>query len=338
LLKLVINPHDQKLTGAQMAYKQLTPEKRYGLKAYMQAGFSIPQIAKELMVHKTTLYREIKRNTGGRGYRPKQANMKALERRHYSRKRNCLTTDLIARIVYLLRLDLSPEQVSGYLKEHHHINISHETIYQYILADKTKGGDLYKHLRHSSKKRKKRYGSYDKRGQIPDRVSIDNRPEIVDLKIRIGDWETDTIIGKNHKGALVTAVERKSKFTCIRYVPNKKADLVAKALIDMLSPFQDQVHTITTDNGKEFAQHKEISKALRTDIYFAHPYHSWERGLNENTNGLIRQYFPKNYSFENITNDDVIFVQNRLNMRPRKSLNFKTPLEEFLKIKVALGT
>jgi IS30 family transposase len=158
------------------------------------------------------------------------------------------------------------------------------------------------------------------------------------LKKRIGDWETDTIIGKNHKGALVTAVERKSKFTCIRYVSHKRADLVANALIDMLSPFQDKVHTITTDNGKEFAKHQEISKALKTDVYFAHPYHSWERGLNENTNGLIRQYFPKNYSFDNITTENVIFVQNRLNMRPRKSLNYKTPLEEFLNIKVALGT
>ena len=321
-----------------MAYKQLTPEERYGLKAYMQAGFSISQIAKELMVHKTTLYREIKRNTGRRGYRPKQANMKALERRHYSKKKSRLTTDLIARIVYLLRLDLSPEQISGYLKNNHNINISHETIYQYVLTNKAKGGDLYKHLRHSSKRRKKRYGSNSKRGQIPGRVSIDDRPEIVDLKARIGDWETDTVIGKNHKGALVTAVERKSKFTCIRYVPNKRADLVAKALIDMLSPFQDKVHTITNDNGKEFAQHLEISKALKANVYFAHPYHSWERGLNENTNGLIRQYFPKNYSFDNITKDDVIFVQNRLNMRPRKSLNYKTPLEEFLNIKVALGT
>ena len=321
-----------------MAYRQLTPEKRYGLKAYMQAGFSIPEIAKELMVHKTTLYREVRRNTGRRGYRPKQANMKALERRYCSQKTSRLTTDLIARVVYLLRLDLSPEQISGYLKKNHNIGISHETIYQYVLSDKANGGNLYKHLRHASKKRKKRYASNDKRGQIPGRVSIDSRPEIVDLKERIGDWETDTIIGKNHKGALVTAVERKSKFTCIRYVPHKKADLVAKALIDMLSPFQDKVHTLTNDNGKEFAQHMKISKTLNASVYFAHPYHSWERGLNENTNGLIRQYFPKNYSFDNITIVDVIFVQNRLNMRPRKSLNFKTPLEEFLNIKVALGT
>ena len=245
-----------------MVYKQLTPEKRYELKAYMQAGFSIAQIAKELMVHKTTLYREIKRNTGRRGYRPKQANMKALHRRHCSRKQSRLTTELITRIVYLIRLDLSPEQVSGYLKENHNIPISHETIYQYILDDKAKGGDLYKHLRHSSKKRKKRYGSNEKRGQIPGRVSIDSRPEIVDLKIRIGDWETDTIIGKKHKGALVTAVERKSTFTCIRYVTNKRADLVANALIDMLSPFQDKVHTITTDNGKEFTSVKILEEQI----------------------------------------------------------------------------
>jgi len=321
-----------------MAYKQLTQEKRYGLKAYMQAGFSIPQISKELMVHKTTLYREVARNTGRRGYRPKQANTRALERRYCSRKTSRLTTDVIARIVYLLRLDLSPEQISGYLKKEHHIHISHETIYQYVLTDKSNGGNLYKHLRHSSKKRRKRYGSHDKRGQIPNRVIIDKRPKIVDSKERTGDWEADTVIGKNHKGALVTVVERKTKFTCIRYVPNKSADLVAKALIDMLRPYREQVLTITKDNGKEFAYHEKVSRALNAQIYFAHPYHSWERGLNENTNGLIRQYFPKNYSFINITNDDVLKVQNRLNMRPRKSLNFKTPLEEFLNIKVALGT
>ena len=321
-----------------MAYKQLTPEKRYGLKAYMQAGFSIPQISKELMVHKTTLYREVRRNTGRRGYRPKQANMKALERRHCSQKASRLTNDLIVRIVYLLRLDLSPEQISGYLKKNHNINISHETIYQYVLSDKANGGDLYKHLRHSSKKRRKRYGSNDKRGQIPNRVSIDERPEIVDSKERIGDWETDTVIGKKHKGALVTAVERKTRFTCIRFVPNKQADVVAKALVDILRPYKKNVLTITNDNGKEFSHHEKIAKALKANVYFAHPYHSWERGLNENTNGLIRQYFPKNYLFKNITEKDVIHVQNRLNMRPRKSLNFKTPNEEFLNMKVALET
>jgi IS30 family transposase len=338
LLKLVINPNSQKLTGAQMAYKQLTLEQRYGLKAFMQAGFSIPGIAKELLVHKTTLYREIKRNTGKRGYRPKQANMKALERQYGSNKKKHLTDDLIVRIVYLLRLDLSPEQVSGYLKRNHDIKISHETIYQYVLTDKANGGDLYKHLRHASKKRKKRYGSNDRRGQIPDRISIDERPEIVDLKERIGDWEIDTIIGKNRRGALVTAVERKTKFTCIRSVPKKSADIVANALIDMLSPFKDKVHTLTKDNGKEFSQHHKVAQALKTNVYFAHPYRSWERGLNENTNGLIRQYFPKNYLFDKITTEDVMFVQNRLNLRPRKSLNYKTPMEEFLNIKVALGT
>jgi len=321
-----------------MAYKQLTLYQRYRLKAYMQAGFSIPQISKELKVQKTTLYREIKRNTGGRGYRPKQADMKTQERRRNSRKHKRLTTDVRVRIIYLLRLDLSPEQISGYLKKEHDIHISHETIYQFVLTDKATGGDLYKHLRHASKKRRKRYGSNDKRGQIPNRVSIDERPEIVNLKERIGDWETDTVIGKNHKGALVTAVERKTKFTCIRYVPNKQADVVAKTLVDMLRPYKKNVLTITTDNGKEFSHHEKISQALTANIYFAHPYHSWERGLNENTNGLIRQYFPKNYLFKNITEKDVIHVQNRLNMRPRKSLNFKTPNEEFLKIKVALGT
>jgi IS30 family transposase len=161
---------------------------------------------------------------------------------------------------------------------------------------------------------------------------------VVESKERIGDWEVDTIIGKNHKGALVTAVERKTMYTCIDHVPNKKADLVTKALIDMLSPFQDKVLTITVDNGKEFALHKQIAKELKTNVYFAHPYHSWERGLNENTNGLIRQYFPKKSSFVGISKTDTKFVEERLNLRPRKSLEFKTPLECFIDIKVALGT
>ena len=169
-------------------------------------------------------------------------------------------------------------------------------------------------------------------------MSIDERPEIVNTNERIGDWEVDTMIGKNHKGVLVTAVDRKAKFTCIGHAPNKTAELVSNVLIDMLTPYQDKVLTITIDNGKEFSMHKDIANTLKADVYFAHPYRSWERGLNENTNGLIRQYFPKKSSFETIKERDIKFVEQRLNMRPRKSLGFNTPLESFLNIKVALGT
>jgi len=221
--------------------------------------------------------------------------------------------------------DLSPEQVSGRLKEQHGILLSHERIYQHIWADRRNGGDLYTHLRQAHKKRRKKYGAKDKRGQICNRVSIDQRPDMVDEKSRIGDWEIDTVIGQNHKGALVTIVERKSKFTLIKRVETKHAEGVTAATITLLEPYSDKVFTITADNGKEFAGHETMSKELNAQVYFAHPYSSWERGLNENTNGLIRQYFPKGSSFETITDEQVDAVMHRLNHRPRKGLNYQTP-------------
>jgi len=232
----------------------------------------------------------------------------------------------------LIRFDCSPEQVSGLLKRNDDLHISHETIYKHLLTDIAKGGDLYKHLRFLHKKRKKRYGSQDRRGQIHERVSIDKRPAIVDAKRRIGDWEIDTIIGARHKSALLTIVERKSKLTLIKKLTHKRADLVADAIFDLLAPYKRKVFTITSDNGKEFAYHKKISNRLKAAVYFAHPYHSWERGLNENTNGLIRQYFPKSMSFETITDNHVQMVMNRLNNRPRKTLGFKTPFQVFFQI------
>lgn len=312
-----------------MFYKQLTLVERYKIKALLQAGSSKNQIADILGVHRSTIYRELKRNKSEVSYNPESAQNRTDDRRRNARKAVRFTVDLKERIESRLRLDMSPEQVSGRLKREEGIRISHETIYKHVWADKAVGGTLYKHLRWSGKKKRKRYGKKDHRGQIPDRVSIDKRPEIVDTKERWGDWEVDTMIGKNHKGVLVTAVERKAKYTCIGHAPNKTAELVSKALIDMLTPIQDQVLTITVDNGKEFSMHKVIAKALEADLYFAHPYRSWERGLNENTNGLIRQYFPKKTSFENIKEQDIQFVEKRLNQRPRKSLEYKTPKECF---------
>jgi IS30 family transposase len=200
------------------------------------------------------------------------------------------------------------------------------------------GGQLYKHLRLGRKKRRKRIKSTDHRGQIPNRVSIDERPALVDNKERVGDWEIDTIIGKNHKGAIVTAVERKTKFSCMRCVPKKEAALVTRALIAMLKPYKNLVHTLTGDNGKEFSEHEKIAQALQAKFYFAHPYSSWERGLNENTNGLIRQYFPKKICLTHVSDEVVSVVQQKLNERPRKSLHFETPKHLFLNSLVALGT
>jgi len=321
-----------------MSYKQLTLRERYEIKALLQAGTSKDRIAEIIGFHRSSIYRETGRNGGKDFYDPVGAQKISDARRSSARKSIRFTDDVKERVECLLRYDFSPEQISGYLSCAEGISISHETIYQHVLADKSSGGDLHTHLRWSGKKRRKRYGKKDRRGQIPDRVSIDERPAIVDTKERYGDWEVDTMIGKNHKGVLVTAVERKAKYSCIGHAPNRTSGLVTKALIDMLCPYQDKVLTITIDNGKEFSMHKQIAKALKADVYFAHPYHSWERGLNENTNGLIRQYFPKKTSFENLKEQYIKFVEHRLNNRPRKTLDFKTPAQCFLESHVALGT
>ena len=207
--------------------------------------------------------------------------------------------------------------------------VSHETIYRYIYYNKSRGGRLYKYLRHKNKKYHNRRNSYQRRGIIIDRGSIDKRPKIVEKKNRIGDFEIDTVIGRHHIGALVTVVDRKSKFTLIKKVESKQAKEVTKALIGMLLPLKPITRTITSDNGKEFAYHKQVSDALDANFYFTHPYSSWERGLNEHTNGLIRQYLPKKSEFTNVSKEEIITIQDKLNHRPRKVLNYKTPYEVF---------
>lgn len=321
-----------------MSYSQLTSEQRTEIKAYLKIGLDQTQIADLVGVHKSTISRELKRNTGQRGYRPKQAQEKTETRRKTSVKHIRFTDKVKQRVVFYVEQDWSPEQISNYLSINEAINISHETIYKFIWTDKQNGGTLYKHLRWCNKKRQKRYGKNDRRGQIKDRVSIDQRPAVVDKKQRVGDWEIDTIIGANHQGALVSAVERKSNFSCIRFVQKKEAGLVAKAIFDMLEPYKSHVLTITVDNGKEFAMHNTIAKLLEADVYFAHPYSSWERGLNEQVNGLIRQYFPKKSNFKNISKSDTKFAENRLNNRPRKKLKFQKPIDIFSNSLVALGT
>lgn len=269
----------------------------------------------------------------------------AMERRGRGRKR--IDGDTWAVVERLIREDWSPEQVSNRLRLDHDICISHDWIYQHILADKHAGGDLHRHLR-CQKAHRKRYGRHDRRGRLPERPSIEERPEVVDRRERIGDWEMDTILGKGRRQPLVTLAERKSRLT--RIYPkgagtfskpgHKTAQLVADGVIALLRAWKDRVHTITSDNGKEFAQFQRIGQALKTVVYFAHPYASWERGTNENTNGLIRQYFPKGMGLSKVTQEEVAAVERRLNNRPRKCLGFKTPNEVFFGTcsPVALGT
>lgn len=309
-----------------MSYTQLTHEERYQIKALLDMECTQTEIADQLGVHKSTISREVRRNRGQRGYRPKQAHEKALERREH-KAQTSICPETWKRVEEKLQMDWSPEQISGWLKKKQLPSVSPEWIYQYIYADKQASGTLYKHLR-CQKKRRKRYGKYERRGTIPARKSIEERPEVVDLRERLGDWESDTIIGKGHQGAVVTLTERNSRFTLIRKVAQKSAELVAQAMIDLLSWVQ-HLETITSDNGKEFAAHQKISKKLLIDFYFSHPYASWERGTNENTNGLIRQYLPKMRDLTTVTAQEEIMIMDRLNLRPRKCLDFSTPFEVF---------
>jgi IS30 family transposase len=307
-------------------YTQLTREQRYQIYVLLKAGHNQTEIARFIKVHKSTICRELRRNRGGKGYRPKQAHQFAWNRRKKARYRIQASTWIL--IEAAIRQEWSPEQVSDWLNENHDLRISHEWIYQYILMDKHAGGDLHRHLR-CQKKRRKRYGSYDRRGILKNRVSIEERPAIVDTRQRLGDWEVDTIIGKGHRHAIVSLVERKSRLALLRKVESKTAQAVADAVIELMKSLPVRTHTITADNGKEFADHERIAKVLNTDLYFAHPYSSWERGTNENTNGLIRQYFPKKRSFVTITQQEIEFVMDRLNNRPRKCLGFRSPNQVF---------
>jgi IS30 family transposase len=307
-------------------YTQLTQEQRYQISALLKMDHTQIEIAKVIGVHKSTVSRELRRNRGLRGYRPKQAHRLALSRRDKSRLRIGTSTWIL--IEAAIRLEWSPEQISDWLKDNHDLQISPEWIYQHILVDKQAGGDLHRHLR-CQKKRRKRYGSYDRRGILKNRVSIDERPAIVDTRQRLGDWEVDTLIGKGHRHAIVSLVERKSRLALLRKVESKTSQAVADAVIELMKSLPVRTHTITADNGKEFADHERIARDLRTNVYFAHPYSSWERGTNENMNGLIRQYFPKKRSFVTITQQEIEFVMDRLNNRPRKCLEFKTPNEVF---------
>ena len=313
-----------------MHYTQLTNYERYQIYSLKKTGMTQKAIAIELNRHPSTIGRELNRNLGKRGYRPKQANQYCLDRRRNARKAIKLTSQVKDWIIRLTKQDLSPEQVCDYLRKHKKVSLHHETIYQCIYADKAKGGTLYRHLRIAKKSYRKRYGSYNNRGKIKNRISIEQRPVVVDNRSRIGDWEGDLIIGKSHKGALLTMVERKTLYTLIVKLSGKHAHLLADSALRHLGLFKKYIHTITLDNGLEFSEHERIASGLEADIYFAHPYSSWERGINENTNGLIRQYFPKNTDLTTVTQKQIDFVMERLNNRPRKSRGSKAPNELFL--------
>lgn len=303
-------------------YTQLTQVERYQIQALAKLKYNISLIASELGRHKATISRELRRNGESAGYCADRAHQRALARcRSRSRRRIGRLTQALVR--HKLKLDWSPEQISLWLVVFKPQRVSHTWIYQYVGADKQRGGKLWRHLR-CQKQRRKRYGSQDRRGQIKNKVSIDDRPDAVDSRSRLGDWEIDTIAGARHSGALLSLTERKAKAVLLAKLPQASADEVVYATLGLLME-QDQVHTITSDNGKEFSGHQDIARVLEADFYFAHPYSPQERGTNENANGLIRQYFPKGRDFSTITQSELDHAMDRLNNRPRKCLGMLTP-------------
>jgi len=312
-----------------MNYTQLTYEQRYQICALVKAGQNQSQIARLVGCHKSTISRELLRNRGRKKYYAKLATKLAAERQRNSHRPR-IAAQTWRTVERYLRQKWSPEQIQGKLQKQQQPSVSHERIYQYVYADKRSGGTLHSHLR-SQKAQRKRARWYTRRGQIPNRTSIEQRPQIVAAKRRLGDWEGDTIIGARHQGAILSMTERKSKLIRLRKLCGKTARELRQESIKLLLPLKARVHTITLDNGKEFCEHQAIATALQARIYFAHPYASWERGLNENSDGLIRQYFPKKYDFTRITNAELRRVEKQLNNRPRKSLGYRTPNEVFFK-------
>ena len=310
-------------------YRRVTYEDRCQIYALSKCGTGQESIASFLGVSQSTVSRELRRNRGQRGYRFKQAEAKAQARQAIRSKPRKLTASVRRKVEAKLRqMRWSPEQISGWLRDQG-IKLSHERIYQMIWQDKRDGGNLWRSLRRRGKRYNKRAGKNAGRGLIPNRIDISDRPAIVARKARLGDWEGDTVASAGHKGGLLTLVERKSLLTKISKLRRSTARATQRATVRRLKPIGNFVHTITFDNGKEFAAHQDIAHALKAKIFFATPYHAWERGLNENTNGLIRDFFPKGTDFSTISNAEVAKVERLLNARPRKSLGFRSPQEVF---------
>ena len=278
--------------------------------------------------HKSTVYREINRNSDKRNgvYKSELAEKKCRERHKHKHKHKRFTSETEQNIEALLIEDYSPEQVVGYYKNKGISCVSHERIYQHIWEDKKKKGELHTHLRRQGRKYRKRGNSKDNRGIIKGRIDIEKRPSIVDKRIRFGDLEVDLIIGANHKSVIVTINDRASGVLKMKKVKSKDAKLVAQAIKELLEQWMPYLFTITSDNGKEFARHKDIAEFLNIDFYFAKPYHSWERGSNENLNGLIRQYIKKKTDFRTLSDKYIKSIETKLNNRPRKRYNYENPI------------
>ena len=309
-------------------YKQLTSEQRYTISVLLQNRTKQKEIAKAINVSPSTVSREIRRNSGVRGrYNWETAQANAVQTKRRKPGNHSINKDVMEEARHLLVTEQwSPEQISGVLGKDGKY-ISHETIYRMIRKDKAEGGTLYKHCRHKLKRRARPVGG--RRISIPNRTSISERPAEVDGK-RFGDFEMDTIVGRGNHGAIVTLIKRSTSMLFMRKLKKgKNAKELARTVIHLLSPFKEHVKSITTDNGTEFACHEMIGKSLGVTIYFADPYASWQKGAIENANGLIRQYVPKTETFEHVSHQQITKYSKKINIRPRKKLEFKTPQECF---------
>ncbi|GHV40335.1 IS30 family transposase [Bacteroidia bacterium] len=312
-----------------MKNKQLTLSQRYQIQSLLQVNTSKKCISELLGTHISSIYREIKRNKGKRGYTALWAQEQCdIRKERYGCNRKFTGTMQVHIRDKLVNEQWSPKQIQGRAKLDGIAMVSHERIYQFIRADKQQGGILWKYTRHKLKHRKRPVTG--KQVNIKNKVSIELRPEVVDNRQRYGDWEIDTIIGKDQKGAILTITERKTGFLLMEKLKyGKQAEPLARVVVRLLFAYKDTVHTITSDNGSEFAAHEYMAKKLDADFYFAHPYSSWERGLNEYTNGLIRQYIIKGSDFDLYDDNFIRLIQNKINRRPREKLCFQTPSKIF---------
>lgn len=310
------------------AYTRLTRQQRYTIEAMNRNRSPQKEIAAAIGVSPSAVSRELRRNGMTRQNYCYVAAQNHAQSHEWKGLR--IAPELWKQVeIKLQEEQWSPEQISATFARTSVGQVSHETIYQHIYRDQRTGGTLHQHLRHRCKSYRQRGSGRERRGRIRNQVMIDERPPVVEERSRIGDWEMDTVIGRPGGKVLVTMVERKSRYTLIGLAENKEAQEVTLRLLEALAGHREKVETMTFDNGKEFALHELLADLLDAKAYFAHPYHSWERGLNENTNGLIRQYFPKGSSFDALTIIDVKRVENLLNTRPRKCLAYQTPNDIF---------
>jgi transposase, IS30 family len=311
-----------------MSYHQLTSEERYALSTLRTQGFNPAQIARALGRHRSTICRELQRNSrGDGGYRPSTADDFTRGRRSRSRRNWQFTDQHWALVREKLQEYWSPEQIAGRLRRQRLLSISHETIYRYIWNDMLRGGSLHVFLRGARKRRRKRYGAYDSRGRLAGKRHISERPAAAENRSRIGDLEGDTMIGGADQHCVLTLVDRKTGYLFLGKLRERTVRAANRRTISLINTATRPVRTLTLDNGTEFHGYKDIEKNTRTTIYFATPHHSWERGTNENTNGLVRQYLPKRKSMKHITQHDCDRIAAHLNSRPRKRHDFLTPAE-----------